>query len=255
VSWTQRIRLKSLREVELMASAGRELARVFLRLREGYVKPGVSTAELDRKIEGWIRAADCIPSFKGYHGFPAASCISVNEEVVHGIPGDRVLQEGDIVGIDVGLIKEGFHADSAETFCLGEVSPAARELCETTRAALADGILTCKAGNRVSDIGRAIERRARQKKYGVVEVLVGHGIGTELHEDPQVPNYDCPTMPDPRLEVGMVLALEPMFNLGTKEVVILPDEWTVVTADGRLSAHFEHTVAITENGPRILTDR
>jgi methionyl aminopeptidase len=255
VHWTQRIRLKSPREVELMAAAGRDLVTVFLRLREGMVRVGVTTGELDRMIEQWIRDLGCTPSFKGYHGFPASSCISVNEEVVHGIPGGRVLQDGDIVGIDIGLIKSGYHADSAETFLLGKVTPAAVRLCETTKAALADGLAACREGNRISDIGRAIERRARERKYGVVEVLVGHGIGTEMHEDPQVPNYVCPTMPDPKLEVGMVLALEPMFNLGTKEVYTLPDEWTVVTADGKLSAHYEHTVAITTEGPRVLTDR
>lgn len=253
--WTQNIRIKSKAEVELMAAAAVDLAQVFLTLREGEVREGVTTAELDRLIDTMIRDGGNVPSFKGYHGFPASSCISVNEEVVHGIPGKRTLQEGDIVGIDVGLIKEGWHADSAETFCIGEVGPEVRDLCETTLAALMDGITMARPGNRVSDIGRAIERRGREKGYGIVEVLVGHGIGTELHEDPQVPNYECFSMPDPSLEAGMVVALEPMFNLGTKEVRTLPDQWTVVTADGSVSAHFEHTVAITEDGPRILTNR
>lgn len=253
--WTQNISLKSKTEVEAMAAAARDLVEVFLELRDGHVKPGVTTRELDALVEKVIVGQGNIPSFKGYHGYPASSCISVNEEVVHGIPGDRVLKDGDVVGIDIGLIKNGWHADSAETFLVGEVDPRLRELCEVTRAALHDGIAQARAGNRVSDIGRAIERRAREKNYGVVEVLVGHGIGTALHEDPQVPNYECKTMPNPKLEVGMVLALEPMFNLGTKDVRTLSDDWTVVTADGSVSAHYEHTVAITDNGPRILTDR
>jgi methionyl aminopeptidase len=219
------------------------------------VRAGVSTGDLDRKIEEWIRGAGCVPSFKGYHGFPGSSCISINEVVVHGIPGDRVVQEGDIVGIDIGLIMDGWHADSAETFLVGAVEPQVKDLCETTRASLHDGLAQCVAGNRIADIGRAVERRARERGYGVVEQLVGHGIGTNLHEDPQVPNYECMTMPNPKLEVGMVLAIEPMFNLGTKEIYTLPDEWTVVTGDGKWSAHYEHTVAITDNGPWILTDR
>jgi methionyl aminopeptidase len=255
VPWTQNIKIKSKAEIEKMASAAADLARVFIELRKGMVREGVTTRELDELIDAMIHDEGNIPSFKGYHGFPASSCISVNEEVVHGIPGPRPLRPGDVVGIDIGLIKQGWHADSAETFCIGEVAPEVAKLCETTRAALMDGIAVARAGNRVSDIGRAIEKRGRDMGYGIVEVLVGHGIGTELHEDPQVPNYECFTMPNPRLEAGMVVALEPMFNLGTKEVTTLPDEWTVVTADGSMSAHFEHTVAITEDGPRILTDR
>jgi methionyl aminopeptidase len=255
VPWTQNIKIKSKDQIALMAAAAKDLAQVFLALRNGAVREGVTTGELNELIDTMIRDQGNIPSFKGYHGFPASSCISVNEEVVHGIPGKRALEKGDIVGIDVGLIKDGWHADSAETFPVGEVSPEVHKLCETTRAALMDGIAMAKPGNRVSDIGRAIERRGREMGYGIVEVLVGHGIGTELHEDPQVPNYECFTMPNPKLEAGMVVALEPMFNLGTKEVTTLPDEWTVVTADGSASAHYEHTVAITENGPQILTDR
>jgi len=185
-----------------------------------------------------------------------SSCISINEEVVHGIPGNRKIQEGDIVGIDIGLIiPQGWHSDSAETFLVGEVDDELKDLCATTRAGLQAGLDACVAGNRLSDIGRAVERHARKKGYGVVEQLVGHGIGTSLHEDPQVPNYESMTMPNPKLEVGMVLAIEPMFNLGTKEIITLADEWTVVTADGKPSAHYEHTVAITADGPRILTAR
>ncbi len=255
MAWTQNINIKSKAEVELMAESCADLVKVFLELRKGAVKPGVTTRELDAIVHDVIVGQGNIPSFMGYHGYPASSCISVNEEVVHGIPGDRVLKDGDVVGIDIGLIKDGWHADSAETFFVGDISPEVRELCETTEASLRDGIEQARAGNRVSDIGKAIERRAREKNYGVVEVLVGHGIGTSLHEDPQVPNYECFTMPNPKLEVGMVLALEPMFNLGTKQVRTLADEWTVVTKDGSVSAHYEHTVAITDDGPRVLTDR
>jgi methionyl aminopeptidase len=238
-----------------MSAAGRMLAEVFLRLREGEVVVGTKTGDLDRKIEGWIRGMGCIPSFKGYHGFPASACISVNEEVVHGIPGNRVIKDGDIVGIDIGLIHNGWHADSAETFLVGDVDDEIRELCATTYDSLRDGLAAAVEGNRVADIGRAVERRAKEKGYGVVEQLVGHGIGTSLHEDPQVPNFECITMPNPKLEVGLVLAIEPMFNLGTKEIHTLADDWTVVTADGKWSAHYEHTVAITEDGPKVLTDR
>jgi len=239
-----------------MADAGRKLAEVFLRLRDGEVAPGVRTIDLDRKIESWIKGMGCVPSFKGYHGFPASACISINEEVVHGIPGNRRIEEGDIVGIDIGLIiPEGWHSDSAETFLVGEVDSEVQELCRTTQAGLQAGIEAAVAGNRIADIGRAVEAKAREKGFGVVEQLVGHGIGTSLHEDPQVPNFESMTMPNPKLEVGMVIAIEPMFNLGTKEIITLPDEWTVVTADGKPSAHYEHTVAITADGPRILTAR
>jgi len=238
-----------------MSAAANDLADVFRELRRELVRPGVSTKELDENIEEMIRSRGNVPSFKGYHGFPASSCISVNEQVVHGIPGDRVIEDGDIVGIDIGLIKDGWHSDSAETFMVGSVKSEAVELCETTLAALMDGIAEAKPGNRLSAIGKAIERRAREKGYGVVEELVGHGIGRELHEDPQVPNYECYTMPNPKLEVGMVLALEPMFNLGTKRVRTLDDDWTYVTTDGSWSAHYEHTIAITKNGPEILTAR
>jgi len=249
------IQLKTEDHIAAMAAAGKDLAKVFLELRNGHVRPGVSTQEIDRRIDGLIRDLGNVPSFKGYHGYPASSCISVNDEVVHGIPGDRVIQDGDIVGIDVGLIKDGWHSDSAETFLVGDVSAEAAELCETTLAALMDGIAAVKVGARISDIGRAIERRARERGYGVVEELVGHGIGRQLHEDPQVPNYECFTLPNPTLEAGMVLALEPMFNLGTKTVKTLSDKWTFVTTDGSFSAHYEHTVALTSEGPVVLTAR
>lgn len=249
------IKLKSPAQIELMAAAAADLAEVFLRLREGIVQPGVTTAEIDRWIEDRVLAQGNLPAFKGLYGFPGSACISVNEEVVHGIPGDRVLESGDIVGVDVGLIREGWYADSAETFRVGEVRPEVERLCATTLRALEAGIAAARAGSRLSEIGRAIEALARPNGYGVVETLVGHGIGRALHEDPQVPNVERFHGPNPTLEVGMVLALEPMFNLGSRHVRVLEDEWTIVTVDGAWSAHFEHTVAITEDGPRVLTAR
>jgi methionyl aminopeptidase len=249
------IPLKSPVEIEAMAMAARDLVEVFLALRDDRVKPGIRTRELDEYIEGMILAQGNIPAFKGYNGFPASSCISVNNQVVHGIPGDRLIEEGDIVGIDIGLVRQGWFADSAETMCVGEVRPEARMLCSTTRRGLQAGIEAARVGNRVSDVGRAIVKVAGREGFGVVETLVGHGIGRQLHEAPQVPNFESRNHPDHDLVVGMVLALEPMFNLGTRAVRLEPDEWTVVTVDGGLSAHFEHTVAITEDGPQVLTAR
>jgi methionyl aminopeptidase len=237
-----------------MAVSAKILAEVFLAIRE-LVQPGTTTAVIDAAVEKMIREAGCVPAFKGYNGFPASACISVNEEVVHGIPADRELREGDIVGIDVGLINDGWHADSAETFAVGEIDAEATRLLEVTRECLDRAIGEVKAHRRLSVVGTAIERHARANGFAVVESLVGHGIGRELHEDPQVPNYRCFTAPDPVMEPGLVIAIEPMVNQGTKRVVTLSDEWTVVTADRRLSAHFEHTVAVTEDGPRVLTAR
>jgi methionyl aminopeptidase len=249
------IRLKSPAEVEAMAAAGAALAEVFLRLRDGIVQAGMTTADLDRHVEDLILAGGDRPAFKGLYGFPGSACISVNEVVVHGIPGDRRIEDGDIVGVDIGLVRDGWYADSAETFRVGAVRPEVERLCATTQRALDAGVAATRAGNRLSAIGRAIEGEARPNGYGVVETLVGHGIGRALHEDPQVPNVERFHGPDPLLEEGMVLALEPMFNLGSRHVRTLEDEWTIVTVDGAWSAHFEHTVAITENGPRVLTAR
>lgn len=250
----QSIRLKSPDEIEAMAAAGRILAAVFLDLR-GLVRPGVTTAALDEAVERMIRDAGCVPSFKGYNGFPASACISVNEEVVHGIPSSRILVEGDVVGIDIGLIREGWHADSAETLPVGEVAPGARELLRVTSECLDLAVAQARPGNRVSDLGAAVEAHARRHGFSVVETLVGHGIGRHMHEDPQVPNYRCFTAPDPVLSEGLVIAIEPMINAGGKRVVTEPDQWTVRTADRSLSAHFEHTVAVTADGPRVLTGR
>ncbi len=219
------------------------------------VEPGITTGEMDQRLESMIRDAGCIPSFKGYHGFPASACISVNEEVVHGIPGDRVLEEGDIVGIDIGLIHDGWHADSAETLPVGEVNEEAERLLRVTDECLWRGIEAIAAGKRLSVVGTAVEALARDEGFAVVETLVGHGIGQQMHEDPQVPNYRCFSMPDPVMDEGLVIAIEPMINVGTKRVVTLADGWTVVTADRKLSAHYEHTVAVTADGPRVLTDR
>jgi len=246
--------LKSADQVDKMQASAEILASVFLDIRK-LVVPGVTTKALDEAIEAMIREAGCVPSFKGYHGFPASACISVNEVVVHGIPSDRELVEGDIVGIDIGVIKDGWHADSAETIAVGEVSDEAARLLRVTRECLELGIAAIEPGKRISAIGTAIEKHARTHGLSVVETLVGHGIGRDLHEDPQVPNYRCFTMPDPVMEEGLVIAIEPMINCGTKRVATEKDDWTIRTADRRLSAHFEHTVAVTADGPRILTRR
>lgn len=250
----QKIKLKSADQVDKMQSSAEILASAFLEVRK-LVRPGVTTAQLDEVVEAFIRDAGCIPSFKGYHGFPASACISVNEEVVHGIPGKRVLQDGDIVGIDIGLIKDGWHADTAETIPVGEIAPETLKLLKVTEECLWRGIEAVKPGNRISAIGIAVESHAKEHGFSVVESLVGHGIGRELHEDPQVPNFRCFTMPDPVMEEGLVLAIEPMINQGTKRVVTARDEWTILTGDHKLSAHYEHTVAVTADGPRVLTQR
>lgn len=248
------IQLKSAEQVDKMQASADILASVFLEIRE-LVRPGVTTGELDLAIEAKIRDAGCVPSFKGYQGFPASACISVNEEVVHGIPGGRALVEGDIVGIDIGLIRDGWHADTAETLAVGRIDDEAERLLRVTRECLARGIAAIAPGRRISVIGTAVEEHARSHGFSVVESLVGHGIGRNLHEEPQVPNFRCFTMPDPVMEEGLVIAIEPMINSGTKRIVTARDEWTIVTADRGLSAHFEHTVAVTAEGPRVLTRR
>jgi len=255
VSWANlKIRRKSAEQIEKMAASGKILADVFMEVRQ-LVKPGATTGEIDRQLESMIRDAGCVPSFKGYHGFPASACISTNEEVVHGIPGDRALVDGDIVGIDIGLIHDGWHADSAETMPVGTVADETQRLLTTTDECLWRAIEALAPGKRLSVVGTAVEALAREEGFSVVETLVGHGIGQQMHEDPQVPNYRCYSMPDPVLDEGLVIAIEPMINVGTKRVVTLADGWTVVTADRKLSAHFEHTVAVTADGPRVLTNR
>lgn len=249
------ITIKSPREIETMAAAGRIVAAT-LAFVQSRLRPGISTAELDRLAEEFIRShPGARPSFKGLYDFPASLCTSINEEVVHGIPSPkRALNAGDLLSVDVGVALEGLHADSAATFPVGEVSAEATRLLAVTQQALAAGVAAALAGNHVGDIGHAVQEVAEGAGYSVVRELVGHGIGSSFHEDPQIPNYGKPRR-GPRLMPGMTIAIEPMVNVGGPEIRTLADKWTVVTADGSLSAHFEHTVAVVANGgpPRILT--
>ena len=238
-------------EIELIRESGRLVAGA-LDLAEELIRPGMTTAELDRAIEDYALGRDAIPEFKGFRGYPAAICASVNEEVVHGIPGSRVLRGGDIVGIDVGIRKNGYIADGARTYAVSEVSGQARDLMRTTRLALDAGIAMVSAGVHLSDVSHAIQEVVESAGYSVVRELAGHGVGTELHEPPEIPNYGAPGQ-GPILEVGMVLAIEPMVNAGAAVIQTLADGWTVVTADSALSAHYEHTVAVTSNGADVLT--
>ncbi|MFO7260961.1 MAG: type I methionyl aminopeptidase [bacterium] len=247
------IHLRTRAEMEAIARAGEILVRLFAILPE-QVRPGVSTAALDRFVDEFIRShPGATPAFKGLYGFPASTCISVNEEVVHGIPKPtRVLREGDLVSVDVGVRLDGWYADAAVTFPVGEIDAEAQRLLDMTRAALAAGIAQAVPGRHLGDIGHAIQKTVEDAGFSVVRDLVGHGIGREPHEEPQVPNYGRPGR-GLLLREGMVLAIEPMVNEGGPEVVTLPDRWTVVTADRRRSAHFEHTVAVTADGPWVLT--
>jgi len=247
------ITLKSPREIEAMAHGGRIVAGVLVLLTRE-TRPGMSTEDLDRLAEAFIRShPGATPSFKGLYGFPKTLCTSINQEIVHGIPSKkRVLREGNIVSVDVGVHFEGMHADSATTIPVGEIAPDAARLLLVTQQCLAAGIAAATAGNHVGDIGHAVQTVAEAAGYGVVRELVGHGIGAKFHEEPQVPNYGAPRR-GPRLLEGMTIAIEPMITMGDPATRTLPDKWTVVTADGSLSAHFEHTVAITASGPRILT--
>jgi methionyl aminopeptidase len=247
------ITLKSAREVEIMARAGRIVAGTLARMRE-ILRPGMSTEDLDAEAERFIRSHEgATPSFKGLYGFPKTLCTSIDEEIVHGIPSlRRVLAEGSIVSVDVGVQLEGLHADSATTLPVGRIDAAAEKLLRVTQACLAAGIAQAKLGNHVGDIGYAVQRVAEGAGYGIVRELVGHGIGTRFHEEPQIPNYGTPKR-GPRLLEGMTLAIEPMITVGSPVTKTMPDKWTVVTADRSLSAHFEHTVVITAGGPRILT--
>jgi methionyl aminopeptidase len=238
-------------EIEAIRLAAQIVAKTIAMLRRE-VRPGVTTAELDQLAEAFIRDHGARPAFKGYRGFPASICPAVNEEVVHGIPGARRLEEGDIVGIDVGVEKDGFYGDAAVTVPVGTVSAQALRLLEVSRESLARGIDQARAGKRVGDISHAIQSYVESQGFSVVRSLVGHGIGREMHEEPQVPNYGLPER-GPRLMAGQVLAIEPMVNVGGPEVVTRPDGWTVVTRDGSLSAHFEHTVAVGSKGPEILS--
>jgi methionyl aminopeptidase len=256
MAYGERIPIKTRREIELMRRASRHVAEILLELRE-LVQPGITTRELDRHAEKAIAQRGVVSSFKGYdpHGlprYPAVLCVSVNEEIVHGIPGRRALVEGDIVGLDFGVSVEGYHGDSAVTVPVGRIAPEAQRLLDATRDALRCGVEQMVPGNRLSDIGHAIQGRAESAGYSVVRVFAGHGIGSRLHEPPWIPNYGKPGR-GPRLMPGMVFAIEPMVDAGRPDVRMLEDEWTAVTADGSLSAHFEHTVLITEEGPETLT--
>ena len=244
--------IKSSRDLSLMREACVISARA-LKLGGEAVQPGVTTGEIDRIIRQYIESMGAKPSFLGYSGYPASSCISVNDVVIHGIPGNRIIREGDIVSIDVGAFYNGFHGDNAATFGAGKVSAEAQALMNATRESLYEGIQMATAGNRIGDIGAAVQRYVEMRGYSVVRQFVGHGVGTNLHEDPSVPNFGTPGR-GPKLMPGMTLAIEPMVNAGTHEVSILGDGWTTVTKDGRLSAHFEHTIAITPDGPVIMTD-
>ena len=244
--------LKTSRELSVMRKAG-QISQKALRLAGEAVEPGVSTWEIDRIARQYIESMGATPSFLGYDGFPASTCISVNDVVVHGIPSkSTILKKGDIVGIDVGAYFEGFHGDNAWTFPCGEIDGEAQALLDTTREALFKGIEQARPGNRVGDIGHAVQAYVEARNYSVVREFIGHGVGAKMHEDPSVPNYGTPGR-GVRLLPGMVIAIEPMINMGGCAVKILPDGWTAVTKDGSLSAHFEHTVAITPDGPVLLT--
>jgi len=246
---------KSRREIEKMRTAGRIVAEV-LALVEAELRPGVSTGHLDRLAERHIRSSGAVPSFKGYghrsNPFPASLCISIDDEVVHGIPGERLIREGQIVSVDAGAIFDGWHGDGARTFVVGEAGPAITELVATTRLAMMAGIAAAVPGANLGDVSAAIEDAALPGGYGIVRQFVGHGIGTEMHQEPQLPNYRTGVR-GMKLVPGICLAIEPMLTLGSHEVSVKPDGWTVVTRDGSLAAHFEHTIAVTENGPEILT--
>jgi len=246
------VTIKSAREIELMREAGRLLAEVHDELSK-FIKPGISTKDIDKLGEKLIRDRGCIPNFLNYNGYPASICVSVNDEVVHGIPNKhRILQDGDIVSLDAGLIYKGYHSDAARTHAVGTISKEAQQLIDVTRQSFFEGIKYAKAGNRLHDISNAIAAYAESFGYGVVRDLVGHGIGTALHEDPQIPNFKQ-LRRGMKLMPGMTLAIEPMINAGTWEVCWLDDDWTVVSEDGSLSAHYENTVLITDGEPEILT--
>ena len=246
------VSIKSEREIKLMREAGKILAQVHEELGKA-IEPGMSTLDIDRLGERLIRSFGCIPSFKDYNGYPASICVSVNDEVVHGIPNKHhILREGDIVSLDAGVIWNGYHSDAARTYGVGEISPEAAKLIEVTRQSFFEGIKFAKAGNHLNDISAAVQKYAESFGYGVVRDLVGHGIGTHLHEDPEVPNF-AQKRKGIRLEAGMTLAVEPMITAGRYDVVWMDDDWTVVTDDGSLAADYENTILITDGEPEILS--
>ena len=244
--------IKSQQEIEIMREPGKVTGKI-LRELEDFIKPGISTMDIDKFVEDTIRAHGMIPAFKGYGGFPGSACVSVNEEVVHGIPSKkRILREGDIVSVDIGCIYKGYNSDAARTYGVGKISEEAQRLIDAARESFFEGLKFCKVGYRLSDVSHAIQKRVEEDGFGVIRDFVGHGIGRELHEDPQIPNYGKPGR-GPRLAKGMVLAIEPMISEGTYEVEVLLDNWTAVTADGKLAAHYENTVVITDGEPELLT--
>lgn len=245
------ITIKSKREIELLKIAGNIVYQTHQYLKP-YIKEGITTKELDKLAEDFIRSKDATPSFKGYEGFPSTLCTSINSEVVHGFPSDRKLKNGDIISIDIGACYKGYHGDSAWTYAVGEVDDKTRKLLEDTEKSLFIGLAQVKPGNRIGDIGYAIEQYAHKHNLGVVKELCGHGVGTSVHEDPEVPNYGIPNT-GPRLKEGMVIAVEPMLTLGRPDIFIHDNNWTIDTQDGSLSAHFEHTVVVTKDGYQILT--
>ena len=244
--------IKSEEEIELMRISGKVTAFILKEL-ESFIRPGISTADIDKFVESTITSNGMIPTFKGYGGFPASACVSINEEVVHGIPDKkRILKEGDIVSVDVGSTYKGYVSDAARTYPVGTVSDTAKKLMDTTRESFFAGLEYCKVGNRLSDISHAIQVRAESDGFSVIRDFVGHGVGQNMHEDPQIPNYGKPGR-GPRLAKGMVFAIEPMICEGTYDVETLSNDWTVVTDDGKLSAHYENTVVITDGEPQLLT--
>jgi len=243
--------LKSQEEIEKIALSCRIVAKTLDYLRDK-VNPGITTREIERLAEDFIRANNAIPAFKGYRGYPASICASVNNEVIHGIPSNRVLEEGDILGIDLGVYKDGFYGDAAYTFPVGKVDSEVERLLRVTEESLNIGIEKAREDKRVSDISHSIQKHIETNGFSVVRAFVGHGIGRNLHEDPQIPNFGSPGR-GPRLRSGMTLAIEPMVNEGGHEVVVIDDGWTAITLDGKLSAHFEHTILVTSDKPRILT--
>ncbi len=247
------ISIKTPEEIELLRIAGEITGDTHNYLKK-FIKPGITTGELDKLAYDYILSRDCTPSFKGYEGFPGTICASVNDEVVHGIPGNRVLQEGDIITLDIGACYKGYHGDSAWTYPVGKISKKCEDLLEWTRESLFEGLSVIKDGAHVGDIGAAVSKCARRHNLGVVKELVGHGVGSDVHEDPDVPNYGFAGT-GPLLKEGMVIAVEPMLNLGTPKIYLLDDDWTIITADGKPSAHFEHTVLVTKDGYEILTKR
>lgn len=245
------IKIKSKEQINKMVQAS-SVVRDLLNEIENIIKPGISTIELDNFAENYILESGAIPGFKGLYGFPATICVSINDEVVHGIPSNRVLEEGDIIGIDVGSIYDGFYGDHAKTFPVGDISDGNKKLIKVTKECLIKGIEEAKPGKRIGDIGFAIQSYAESFGFGVVRELVGHGIGEKLHEEPQIPNYGNKDT-GPVIQEGMCFAIEPMINLGSEEIYTKDDNWTVCTKDGKSSAHFEHTITIDKDGPVILT--